>query len=51
MIWGMRNIPMLEYGRVDLPSVYQVATIHMIHMPKLLEQVKLIFAQDQGTKP
>ena len=47
MIWGMRNIPMHEYGRVDLPSVYQVVTIHM---PKLLEQVKVIFAHEQGTK-
>lgn len=48
MIWGMRNILMHEYGRVDLPTVYQVATIHM---PKLLEQVKAILAQEQGTKP
>lgn len=48
MIWGMRNIIMHEYGRVDLPTVYQVATIHM---PKLLEQVKTILNQEQGTKP
>ena len=47
MIWGMRNILMHEYGRVDLPTVYQVATIHM---PKLLEQVKAILAQELGTK-
>lgn len=48
MIWGMRNILMHEYGRVDLPTVYQVATVHM---PKLLEQVQAILAQEQGTKP
>ena len=44
MIWGMRNILMHEYGRVDLPTVYQVATIHL---PKLLVQVKAILVQDQ----
>jgi len=47
MIWGMRNILIHEYGHVDLPTVYQVATIHM---PTLLKQVKAILAQDQATK-
>ena len=43
MIWGMRNVIMHEYGRVDLPTVYQVATIHL---PKLLEQVRAILAAE-----
>ncbi len=45
MIWGMRNILMHEYGRVDLPTVYQVATVHL---PKLLEQVRAIREQDRA---
>lgn len=45
MFWGMRNILMHEYGRVDLPTVYQVATIHM---PTLLEQVREILVKEQG---
>jgi len=34
MIWGMRNILMHEYGRVDLPTVYRVATneIPLLHV-------------------
>jgi len=47
MIWAMRNILMHEYGRMDLPTVFQVATIHM---PTLLEQVRAILAQEHGTK-
>ena len=44
LIWGMRNILMHEYGRVDLPTVYQVATGHL---PKLLVQIRAILEQER----
>jgi uncharacterized protein with HEPN domain len=43
MVWGMRNILLHEYGRVDLPTVYQVASVHL---PKLLEQIRAILAAE-----
>ena len=46
MIWAMRNILMHEYGRVDLPTVYQVATIHL---PALLGEVRVMLDQESGT--
>lgn len=49
MIWGMRNILLHEYGRVDLPTVYQVATVHL---PTLLIQVQVILtAEKPSTTP
>jgi uncharacterized protein with HEPN domain len=45
MVWGMRNIILHEYGRVDLPTVYKVATVHL---HPLLDQVRAILAQDKG---
>jgi uncharacterized protein with HEPN domain len=39
----MRNILLHEYGRVDLPTVYQVASVHL---PKLLEQIRAILAAE-----
>lgn len=42
MIRGMRNILMHEYGRVDLPTVYRVATVDL---PKLMERLREILAQ------
>jgi uncharacterized protein with HEPN domain len=44
MIWGMRNILLHEYGRVDLPTVYQVATIHL---PTLMVQVQAILSAEK----
>lgn len=39
MVWGMRNFLLHEYGRVDLPTVYQVASVHL---PTLPDQVRAI---------
>jgi uncharacterized protein with HEPN domain len=44
MIWGMRNILLHEYGRVDLPTVFQVATVHL---PTLMVQVQAILRADK----
>jgi len=43
MIWGMRNVLMHEYGRVDLPTVYRVATESL---PSLLDQIGVILKSD-----
>ena len=43
LIAGMRHRLVHDYGRTDENVVYQVATIHL---PKLIEQVRLILAQD-----
>lgn len=43
LIWGMRNIIMHEYGRVDLPTVYRVARQEL---PVLLEQVQAILSSE-----
>jgi uncharacterized protein with HEPN domain len=48
MVWGMRNIILHEYGRVDLPTVYQVASVQL---PKLLEQVRAILAAEAPPSP
>ena len=42
MMRGMRNILMHEYGRVDLPTVYRVATVDL---PELLERVRGILGR------
>ena len=43
MIKGMRNIMLHEYGRVDLPTVYRVATQDL---PALLDEVERILQED-----
>ena len=45
MIWGMRNIMMHEYGRVDVPTIYRVATEEI---PRLVEYVQEILDQEIG---
>ena len=40
----MRNILLHKYGRVDLPTVFQVATVHL---PTLMVQVQAILRADK----
>ncbi|MCK6486819.1 MAG: DUF86 domain-containing protein [Planctomycetes bacterium] len=42
LIAGMRHRLVHDYGRTDENVVYQVATVHL---PKLMEQVRAILAQ------
>lgn len=48
LISGMRHRLVHDYGRTDENVVYQVATIHL---PKLIEQVRVILAQSGSEKP
>jgi len=47
MIWGMRNIMLHEYGRVDLPTVHRVATEEI---PRLIDQIRRILSEERKPK-
>lgn len=46
---GMRNLVAHDYGNVDLRIVWEVATIHIPELCRVLE--KFFASEDQPSKP